>query len=98
MVATVLVVDDEKNIRRTLRMVLEGSGLSSLEASSAEETLDDLRNPQLFPETPKDKCRADASVGDFGCVPLSMGADHQSERDGNLYIPNNLDLERKSSS
>jgi CheY-like chemotaxis protein len=35
MAATILVVDDEKNIRRTLRMVLEGSGFNTLEASSA---------------------------------------------------------------
>ena len=47
-----------------------------LEASSAEEVLNDLRNPQLFPETPKDQCGADTSGGDFGCVPLPMGADH----------------------
>jgi DNA-binding NtrC family response regulator len=47
MVATVLVVDDEKNIRRTLRMVLEGSGLSSLEASSAEECLDMLAEHEV---------------------------------------------------
>ena len=33
--ATVLVVDDEKNIRRTLRMVLEGEGYRALEADSA---------------------------------------------------------------
>ena len=37
MAETILVVDDEKNIRRTLRMVLEGEGFDVLEASSAEE-------------------------------------------------------------
>jgi len=42
MAATILVVDDEKNIRRTLRMVLEGAGFNTLEASSAEECLDTL--------------------------------------------------------
>src|SRR5512143_2122684 len=36
---TVLVVDDEKNIRRTLRMVLEAEGLEVREAESAEEAL-----------------------------------------------------------
>ncbi|HUK65355.1 MAG TPA: sigma-54 dependent transcriptional regulator [Anaeromyxobacteraceae bacterium] len=36
---TVLVVDDEKNIRRTLRMVLETEGYAVLEAESAEEAL-----------------------------------------------------------
>jgi DNA-binding NtrC family response regulator len=39
MAATVLVVDDEKNIRRTLQMVLSGAGLSTLEAGTAEEGL-----------------------------------------------------------
>ena len=37
--ATVLIVDDEKNIRRTLRMVLEGAGFATVEAGSAEEGL-----------------------------------------------------------
>ncbi len=39
MSATILVVDDEKNIRRTLRMVLEGAGFEVLDAESAEEGL-----------------------------------------------------------
>jgi DNA-binding NtrC family response regulator len=39
MAATILVVDDEKNIRRTLRMVLEGAGFHTLEAGSAEDGL-----------------------------------------------------------
>src|SRR5438552_9156169 len=37
--ATVLVVDDEKNIRRTLRMVLEGEGYQVHEAESGEDAL-----------------------------------------------------------
>jgi two-component system, NtrC family, nitrogen regulation response regulator NtrX len=37
--ATILVVDDEKNIRRTLRMVLESEDYRVLEAESAEEGL-----------------------------------------------------------
>jgi len=36
---TLLVVDDEKNIRRTLRMVLEAAGYEVQEAESAEEAL-----------------------------------------------------------
>jgi len=36
---TLLVVDDEKNIRRTLRMVLEAEGYEVQEAESAEEAL-----------------------------------------------------------
>jgi two-component system, NtrC family, nitrogen regulation response regulator NtrX len=38
----ILIVDDEKNIRRTLRMVLEGPGYELVEASSAEEALSRL--------------------------------------------------------
>jgi two-component system nitrogen regulation response regulator NtrX len=37
--ATVLVIDDEKNIRRTLRMVLESEDYRVLESPSAEEGL-----------------------------------------------------------
>jgi DNA-binding NtrC family response regulator len=36
---TILVVDDEKNIRRTLRMVLEADGYAVAEAETAEEGL-----------------------------------------------------------
>jgi two-component system nitrogen regulation response regulator NtrX len=36
---TVLVVDDEKNIRRTLRMVLEGEGYAVEDADTAEKAL-----------------------------------------------------------
>ena len=39
MPSTVFIVDDEKNIRRTLRMVLEGEGFAVEEASSGEEAL-----------------------------------------------------------
>jgi len=39
---TVLVVDDEKNIRRTLRMVLEAEGYAVSEAESAEQALEIL--------------------------------------------------------
>jgi two-component system nitrogen regulation response regulator NtrX len=38
----ILVVDDEKNIRRTLRMVFEGPGYDVVEAGSAEEALQRL--------------------------------------------------------
>ncbi len=40
--ATVLVVDDEKNIRRTLRMVLEGDGLEVRDVESAEAAMQAL--------------------------------------------------------
>jgi DNA-binding NtrC family response regulator len=41
----VLVIDDEKNIRRTLDLVLRGEGYDVLEAQSAEEALQILANP-----------------------------------------------------
>jgi DNA-binding NtrC family response regulator len=41
----VLVVDDEKNIRRTLSMVLTGVGYRVLEAGSTEEALESFKNP-----------------------------------------------------
>src|SRR3954469_9363396 len=42
----VLVVDDEKNIRRTLELVLNGEGYEVVEAQSAEEALGILANPE----------------------------------------------------
>ncbi len=39
MPSTVLIVDDERNIRRTVRMVLEGEGYGVEEAASAEEAV-----------------------------------------------------------
>ncbi|HMA97349.1 MAG TPA: sigma-54 dependent transcriptional regulator [Polyangiaceae bacterium] len=43
----VLVVDDERNIRRTLQMVLAGEGYQVLEADSAEQAIDILHRPEL---------------------------------------------------
>jgi DNA-binding NtrC family response regulator len=42
---TVLVVDDEKNIRRSLEMVLGGEGYRVIEAESAERALEILNSP-----------------------------------------------------
>jgi len=42
---TVLVVDDEKNIRRTLGMVLTGEGYRCLEAENAEQALEIIASP-----------------------------------------------------
>jgi two-component system nitrogen regulation response regulator NtrX len=43
----VLIVDDEKNIRRTLELVLRGEGYEVVEAQSAEDALQILQNPQV---------------------------------------------------
>ena len=48
MTATILIVDDEKNIRRTVRMVLEGEGYLVEEATSGEEAL--ARLPDVAPD------------------------------------------------
>jgi len=45
---TILIVDDEKNIRRAVRMVLEGEGFAVEEAQSGEETL--ARLPDIAPD------------------------------------------------
>ncbi|MFT3764241.1 MAG: response regulator [Minicystis sp.] len=42
---TILVVDDERNIRRTLDLVLRGEGYAVLEAPSAEDALRILESP-----------------------------------------------------
>jgi two-component system nitrogen regulation response regulator NtrX len=55
---TVLVVDDEKNIRRTLDMVLSGEGYEVCEASSAEEALALL----ACAERPVDLCIFDVKL------------------------------------
>jgi DNA-binding NtrC family response regulator len=45
--ATLLVVDDEKNIRRSLRMVLEEPGYSVIDVATAEEALDVLHKEEV---------------------------------------------------
>lgn len=47
MSGTVLIVDDEKNIRRTLRIVLEGASLGAVEAGTGEEALEILRSKDI---------------------------------------------------
>jgi DNA-binding NtrC family response regulator len=48
MASTVFIVDDEKNIRRTVRLVLEGEGFAVEEAASGEEAL--ARMPDVAPD------------------------------------------------
>jgi len=47
MSATILVVDDEKNIRRTLRMVLEGAGFTVEDAADAEKGLEAIEGGEV---------------------------------------------------
>jgi DNA-binding NtrC family response regulator len=58
---TVLVVDDEKNIRRTLQLVLEGEGYRVLGAETAGQALKILGSP----ETPVDLAIFDIKLPDF---------------------------------
>jgi len=58
---TVLVVDDEKNIRRTLQLVLEGDGYRVLGAETAEQALAVLASP----ETPVDLAVLDVQLPDM---------------------------------
>ena len=55
---TVLVVDDEKNIRRTLQLVLEGEGYRVLGAETAEQALAILGSP----DTPVDLAILDVQL------------------------------------
>ena len=58
---TVLVVDDEKNIRRTLQLVLEGEGYHVIGAETAEQALDILASP----DTPVDLAIFDVKLPDM---------------------------------
>lgn len=57
---TVLVVDDEKNIRRTLQLVLEGEGYKVIGAETAGQALTVLASP----ETPVDLVVLDVQLPD----------------------------------
>jgi two-component system nitrogen regulation response regulator NtrX len=58
---TVLVVDDEKNIRRTLQLVLEGEGYRVLGAETAAQALAVLASP----DTPVDLVVLDVKLPDM---------------------------------
>jgi DNA-binding NtrC family response regulator len=55
---TILIVDDEKNIRRTLQLVLEGAGYGVIGAESAEVALSIL----AMPNTPVDMAILDVKL------------------------------------
>ena len=58
---TVLVVDDEKNIRRTLQLVLEGESYRVIQAENASQALGVLANP----DTPVDLAIFDVKLPDM---------------------------------
>ncbi len=80
---TVLVVDDEKNIRRTLELVLSGEGYRVLEAESAERALDvlagsrvdlaifDLKLPGMSGLDALGKLRSDEATRDVPVIVIS---------------------------
>ncbi len=83
--ATVLVVDDERNIRRTLSMVLEGEGFRVLEAESGEEALErvahsgspidvaivDLKLPGISGLVVLERLRADETTRELPVIVIS---------------------------
>ena len=83
----ILVVDDEKNIRRTLRMVLEGAGYALVEAASGEEALQrldeedvdlivlDVRLPEMSGIDALDRIRKRPGLS---AVPVIMISGHAS--------------------
>jgi two-component system, NtrC family, nitrogen regulation response regulator NtrX len=75
---TVLVVDDEKNIRRTLQLVLEGEGYKVLGTETAEEGLRLLQSP----DTPVDLALFDVKLpGISGLDALERLRRDESTRD-----------------
>jgi two-component system, NtrC family, nitrogen regulation response regulator NtrX len=95
--ATVLVVDDEKNIRRTLAMVLEGDGYRVIEAESGEQGLDlvttanapidlailDLKLPGIGGIQVLEKLRGDEATRD---LPVIVVSGHATVQDAVLAI------------
>jgi len=83
--ATVLVVDDERNIRRTLSMVLEGEGFRVIEAESGEEALErvahsgspidvaivDLKLPGISGLVVLERLRADETTRELPVIVIS---------------------------
>ena len=84
---TVLIVDDEPQIRRVMRTTLTSQGYSVIEAKSGEEALEKLRNERadlilLDVNMPGmsglDACRAMRRTGD---VPIIMLTVRNTEKD-----------------
>ncbi len=87
MSANILIVDDEKNIRRTLQMVLEGAGFRTTDAETAEDGLKrlgdgdvdlvilDVRLPQMSGIEALEKIR---STPETRKLPVLMVSGHAS--------------------
>jgi DNA-binding NtrC family response regulator len=76
--SSVLVVDDERNIRRTLSMVLDGEGYQVVEAESAERALELLH----LPEQPIDLAIFDLKLpGMSGLDALALLREDDATRD-----------------
>jgi two-component system nitrogen regulation response regulator NtrX len=67
---TILVIDDERNIRRTLRMILEGEGATVLDADSAEAGFELIQ--QSLTEGPEGPRPVQAVMADV-CLPGMSG-------------------------
>jgi two-component system, NtrC family, nitrogen regulation response regulator NtrX len=94
---TVLVVDDEKNIRRTLSMVLDGDGYRVVEAESGEQALDaiaraetpidvavlDLKLPGLSGIQVLERLRAEEATRE---LPVIVVSGHATVQDAVLAI------------
>jgi DNA-binding NtrC family response regulator len=88
--ATILVVDDERNIRRALRMVLEGAGYDVLDAETGEQALEifaaqhvdlvilDVRMPGIGGLATLERLRA---MEDADALPVLMVSGHASVTD-----------------
>ena len=82
-VKTILVVDDEKNIRRTLQLVLEGEGYKVIGAESAEDALAILASP----DTPVDMAILDVKLPQMsGLEALERIRNEEATRDMPIIV------------
>ena len=80
---TILVVDDEKNIRRTLQLVLEGEGYKVIGAESAEDALAILASPN----TPVDMAILDVKLPQMsGLEALERIRNEEATRDMPIIV------------
>ena len=82
-VKTILVVDDEKNIRRTLQLVLEGEGYRVIGAETAEHAIEVLASPN----TPVDLAIFDVKLpGMSGLDALERVRKEEATRDTPIIV------------